>query len=180
LLLAIRGEVERLEKLAEEYLRVARLPSPAREADDLSRSIHDIVEFVRPELGSRGCKVNVEIVPKIPTVLFDEGQVRQALVNLLRNAADAMPGGGEIEVSVIAVGMSVEVSVRDRGVGISSEHQERIFDAFYTTKTEGTGLGLAITRQIAEAHGGSLTFLTRSGGGADFRFALPIAPEIRA
>jgi two-component system, NtrC family, sensor kinase len=180
LLTAIRGEVTRLEKLAEEYLRVARLPSPAREADDLSRSIHDIVEFVRPELSGRGCKVSVEIAPKLPTVLFDEGQVRQALVNLLRNAADAMPTGGDIEVSVLPLGMSVEVSVRDRGVGISSEDHERIFDAFYTTKAEGTGLGLAITRQIAEAHGGSLRFVARIGGGADFRFALPIAPEIRA
>jgi signal transduction histidine kinase len=179
LLTAIRAECARLEKLSEEYLRVARLPSPVREADDLARCIRDILDFVTPEAANKGHTLLLERIPaKLPTVLFDESQVRQAVLNLVRNAMDAA-AGGTIEISVIPVGMSVEISVKDRGAGIAEKDRERIFDAFYTTKASGTGLGLAISRQIAEAHGGTLSYRPREGGGADFRFALPIAPSLR-
>jgi len=80
----------------------------------------------------------------VPPALFDEAQLRQALLNLLRNAREAMPKGGEIDVTVRAEGMSVVVLMDDRGSGISEEVRARIFDPFFSTKGEGTGLGLAI------------------------------------
>ena len=90
----------------------------------------------------------------LPPALFDEAQLRQALLNLLRNAREAMPGGGPIEVRVAAEGMSVVIDVDDRGGGIPEQIRARVFDPFFSTKGEGTGLGLAITRHIVEAHGG--------------------------
>ncbi len=176
LLAAISREVGRLEQLSEEYLRVARLPSPRMEAEDVAALVRDVVSFTKKEMERAQCTVNVEVAEKAPPALFDEAQLRQALLNLLRNAREAMPSGGAIDVAVRAEGMSVVVTVDDRGSGISDEVRARIFDPFFSTKGEGTGLGLAITRQIVEAHGGSISCAPRDGGGTSFRIALPIAP----
>jgi signal transduction histidine kinase len=120
--------------------------------------------------------VALHVEPDLRAALFDEAQLRQALLNLLRNAREAMPGGGPIDVRVAADAMSVVVDVEDRGGGIPEPIRARVFDPFFSTKGEGTGLGLAITRHIVEAHGGSVTCEPRDGGGTRFRIALPIAP----
>jgi two-component system NtrC family sensor kinase len=177
LLQAITREVERLEHLSEEYLRVARLPSPRMEADDVAGAVREIVDFARPEMERAGCQVTLHVDASLPPALYDESQIRQALLNLLRNAREAMPDGGAIDVYVKPEGMSVVVSVEDRGGGIPDDIRARVFDPFFSTKGEGTGLGLAITRQIVEAHGGTVTCDAREGGGTRFRIALPIAPS---
>jgi two-component system NtrC family sensor kinase len=94
----------------------------------------------------------------------------------LRNAREAMPQGGPIEVRVAAEGMSVVIDVNDRGGGVPEEIRARVFTPFFSTKGEGTGLGLAITKHIVEAHGGTVTCEPREHGGTTFRIALPIAP----
>jgi two-component system NtrC family sensor kinase len=177
LLAAITREVERLEHLSEEYLRVARLPSPRMEADDVAALVKDIASFAKPEMERAGCHIALAVDPKLPPALFDDSQIRQAILNLLRNAREAMPDGGAIDVRAFAEGMSVVVAVEDRGGGIPEEIRARVFDPFFSTKGEGTGLGLAITRQIVEAHGGTITCDAREGGGTRFRIALPIAPS---
>jgi signal transduction histidine kinase len=177
LLKSITREVERLEHLSEEYLRVARLPSPRMEADDVASAVGEIVSFARPEIERAGCTVRLSAAPSLPPALFDESQLRQALLNLLRNAREAMSEGGAIDVNVSAEGMSVVIAIEDRGGGIPEDIRARVFDPFFSTKGEGTGLGLAITRQIVEAHGGNVTCEQREGGGTTFRIALPIAPS---
>jgi two-component system NtrC family sensor kinase len=176
LLASIHREVQRLEHLSEEYLRVARLPEPRMESEDLATSVREVVSFAAPELEATRCTVSVSVERSLPPVLFDEAQIRQALLNLLRNAREAMPGGGPIEVHVGAVGMSVVVDLDDRGGGIPESIRHRVFDPFFSTKGEGTGLGLAITRHIVEAHGGTIACEPRADGGTRFRLALPIAP----
>jgi len=176
LLVAIQREVQRLEQLSEEYLRVARLPQPRMEADDVTAVVREIVAFARPEIERDGCTVELHVADPLPAALFDEAQLRQALLNLLRNAREAMPGGGPIDVHVMAEGMGVVVDVDDRGGGIPEEIRARVFDPFFSTKGEGTGLGLAITRHIVQAHGGTVTCEPREDGGTRFRVALPIAP----
>jgi signal transduction histidine kinase len=176
LVAAIQRELQRLEHLSEEYLRVARLPQPRMEADDVSAVVREVAEFARREIESAGCSLCLSLEPSLPPALFDEAQLRQALLNLLRNAREAMPSGGPIDVRVAAEGMSVLVDVDDRGGGIPEDIRGRVFDPFFSTKGEGTGLGLAITRHIVEAHGGVVTCEPRSGGGTRFRMALPIAP----
>lgn len=177
LLGAITREVQRLEHLSEEYLRVARLPQPRMESEDLAATVREIVDFAKPEMDRAGLEVALHIDRDVPPTLFDEGQIRQAVLNVLRNAREAMPSGGRIDVYVRADGMSVVIGVDDRGSGIPEEVRSRIFDPFFSTKGEGTGLGLAITRQIVEAHGGSITVEPREGGGTSFRLHLPIAPQ---
>jgi len=176
LLAAIQREVQRLEHLSEEYLRVARLPEPRMEADDVATAVREIVAFARPEIEQARCTVEIHVEPDLRPALFDEAQLRQALLNLLRNAREAMPDGGPIGVRVEAAGMSVVIDVDDRGGGIPEPIRARVFDPFFSTKGEGTGLGLAITRHIVEAHGGNVTCERRDGGGTRFRIALPIAP----
>jgi two-component system, NtrC family, sensor kinase len=177
LLSAIAREVERLGMLSEEYLRVARLPSPRMEAEDIATTVKAVVEFARPEIERAGCTVKVSVDDDLPPALFDEAQIRQALVNLLRNAREAMPAGGAIDVRVLADGMSVAIDIDDRGGGIPDDIRARVFDPFFSTKGEGTGLGLAITRQIVEAHGGTIACDAREGGGTRLRITLPIAPS---
>ena len=177
LLTSITREVQRLEHLSEEYLRVARLPQPRMEAEDLATAVRAIATFAKPEIERAGLELRLDIQEDLPPALFDEGQIRQALLNVLRNAREAMADGGSIEVSVRADGMSVVVGIDDRGAGIPDDVRSRIFDPFFSTKGEGTGLGLAITRQIIEAHGGTITCEAREGGGTSFRFLLPIAPQ---
>jgi signal transduction histidine kinase len=121
--------------------------------------------------------VALHVDDALPPALYDESQIRQALLNLLRNAREAMGDGGTIDLGVRAEGMSVVISVDDRGGGIPDDIRARVFDPFFSTKGEGTGLGLAITRQIVEAHGGTVTCEAREGGGTSFKIALPIAPS---
>jgi signal transduction histidine kinase len=177
LLAAIQREVQRLEHLSEEYLRVARLPEPRMEAEDVAAAVTEIVDFARPEIALARCAVTLHVAKDVRPALFDEAQLRQALLNLLRNAREAMPDGGPIDVGVAPEGMSVVIDVDDRGGGIPDEIRARVFDPFFSTKGEGTGLGLAITRHIVEAHGGAVTCERREGGGTRFRIALPVAPS---
>ncbi len=123
LLSAIQREVQRLEHLSEEYLRVARLPQPRMEADDVAAAVGEIVAFARPgDRAGAGCSVELHVEPDLKPAFFDEAQLRQALLNLLRNAREAMPQGGRIDVRVRADGMSVVVDVDDRGGGIPGAH----------------------------------------------------------
>ncbi len=177
LLHAIRREVDRLEHLSEEYLRVARLPSPRMEADDIGRTIRDIVSFAKPEMDRAGIALSLDIDAALPPALFDEGQIRQAILNVLRNAREAMSDGGTIALCVRAEGMSLVVRIDDEGSGIPDEVRARIFDPFFSTKGEGTGLGLAITRQIIEAHGGAVVVEPRPTGGTSFRMLIPISSQ---
>ncbi len=177
LVFAVKREVERLVSLSEEYLRVARLPSPRLESDDIAAAISSIANFLKPELSSHRIELRTKLASPLPRVLFDESQLRQALLNLLRNAREAMPDGGTIDLSVCADGMGVIVAVDDRGTGIPEEIRGNIFDPFFSTKGTGTGLGLAIVKHIVEAHGGTIRCEAREGGGTRFRVELPIGTE---
>jgi two-component system, NtrC family, sensor kinase len=176
---AIRTEVERLERLSEDYLRVARLPSPRLEADDIASSVSQIIDFEKRDMERAGCTVKLQIESPPPAAQFDEAQIRQSLLNLLRNARESMPQGGEIDVRVFSEGLSGIVTVADRGQGASEEARLHMFDPFFSTKGQGTGLGLAITRQILEAHGGTVTYSVREGGGSVFSMMLPLTASNR-
>ena len=166
LLSAIAREVGRLADVSDDYLRVARLPQPRLQPIDLRSLVRDVVEFAGPEL--ERARVAVELsLPQPPEasaasahgvfIAADEGQVRQALVNLVRNAREAMEDGGRLRVSLRADPSTVTLAIEDEGPGIDEEVRLRIFDPFFTTKSTGTGLGLPITKQIVEAHGGTIT-----------------------
>lgn len=172
LLRAIKGEVERLTALTEEYLSVARRQPAKLVAENLSELVAEASEFMRADLKKRGVEAVLELedVGRVPV---DEPQLKQALFNLVRNAREAMPNGGKIVIGVRRADGGVDVTIDDEGTGIAEETRDQLFEPFFTTKDHGTGLGLAITRQIVEAHGGTITCEGRSSGGTRFCIHLP-------
>jgi two-component system, NtrC family, sensor kinase len=173
---AIVREVDRLTAITEEYLRFARLPRPRLEREQINNIVAGVVEFQREDLAMRGVKVEAELTDLLPAIAADEAQLRQALLNLMRNAADAMRGGGALTVATRrSDDGAVEVEVRDTGAGIPSEHLPRIFEPFFSTKDGGTGLGLALTQQIVAEHGGRIDVASSPGRGTTFTLRLPAA-----
>jgi two-component system NtrC family sensor kinase len=157
LLRAIKAEVERLSGLSEQYLSVARQRPQELRPEKLSEIVEEACEFVRRELQQAGATLRFVDESGERVLRVDEAQIRQALLNLLRNAREAMPQGGQVLVGLHgAPDGGIDLTVEDEGVGMPAATRERLFEPFFTTKQHGTGLGLAITRQIAEAHGGHI------------------------
>ncbi len=171
----LQGEIDRLAEVTETYLSLARLPRPELSPVDLGELVRRVLAFVGDELAGAGVEVTVEVVADLPAVPLDERQVRQALLNLVRNAAEAQPGGGTLAVQVGGGDGSAVMVVEDGGPGVDPDVAPALFDPFVSTKDRGTGLGLAITRQIVEGHGGTIEYRRASGGGAAFVVKLPLA-----
>ena len=181
LVAAIKSEVDRLSRIAEQYLSVARRPRPQLECERIDDLVRELMAFVRPEL-TRGAVVDrIEVDADVPDVLLDESQMRQALLNLIRNAREAMPKGGELSIAVRrAASGGVDLTIADTGTGIPEDVRPTIFDPFFTTKQRGTGLGLAVTREIVQTHRGEITCEPRPSGGTLFRIHLPNAVDARS
>lgn len=175
---AIQAEVDRLTDITETYLHFARLPKPKLQEESLTQIVRSTTDFEREPMSLRGVKLEVDLASDLPQVLVDDAQVRQALLNLLRNAADAVAEVGAGSVRVVTRAGSagyVEVVVEDDGPGIHEELTGKIYDPFFSTKEGGTGLGLALTHQIIRDHGGTIRVDSRPGHGARFTVALPVA-----
>jgi nitrogen fixation/metabolism regulation signal transduction histidine kinase len=174
---SIQQELERLESITEEYLRLARLPEPSLTPEDPTHLLRDTAEFVRREMDAAGVELRLDLAPQLPAVAMDEPQLRQALLNLLRNAREAMPDGGTAKLEATRYESGVRVQVHDEGAGIAEEEREHVFDLFYTTKERGTGLGLPLTQQIVVAHGGQIACKPRHPHGTTFEVWLPSAAQ---
>lgn len=174
---AITREVDRLTAITEEYLSFARLPKPRLAAGSVTVLVDDLARFVREDLAARKVELVVEHEADMPPAMFDDGQIRQALLNLVRNASEAVAGRGEghVWVRTSATQDRVIVAVVDDGTGIAPELRERLFDPFVSTKDGGTGLGLALTHQIVKDHGGAIQVTSTPGQGATFAIELPRA-----
>lgn len=178
---AITTEVDRLTAITEEYLQFARLPRPKRQLEDVGAIARNLADFQREPLAMRGVELVVELADQLPDVLVDESQLRQALLNLLRNAADAVAetGDGTVTIESRLVsgddGDQVEIAVGDTGPGIPEDVAPRLFDPFVSSKQGGTGLGLALTQQIIREHGGDIRVESSPGKGATFTIMLPAA-----
>ncbi len=186
LLDSIRAQIEGLNEVAEEYLRFARLPKPEVQPLDLAEVVGDLLGFMAEELASRKVRVTVDAPSALPPALADPRLLRQALMNLIRNAVEAMPDGGNLAITAARANSGsripdgancLDLRVGDTGPGVPPDERERIFEPFVTTKDGGTGLGLAIARQILQEHGGELTCEPHAGPGAVFVLRLPVAPE---
>jgi two-component system, NtrC family, sensor kinase len=174
---AISREVDRLNGVAEEYLRFARLPRPHLARQDLSELVGSLLDFLAPELAAARIEVRRELAPGLPGVRGDEGQLRAVLLNLLRNSREAMPAGGAVTVRTRRVDGAVEVEVGDTGGGIPPGDLSRIFEPFYSTKERGTGLGLAFAHQVVKEHGGAIRCESALGKGTTFTVRLPADAE---
>jgi two-component system NtrC family sensor kinase len=171
---SIQDQVKTLDGLTEEYLAFARFPRPNFEEESVADLVEELAGFVRPLATRQGLTVRTETDRSVPMMEVDRGLLRQAILNLVKNAMEVLSRGGEIVLTSAVRGEQVEISVADTGPGIDAQVGRKLFEPFFTTKTQGTGLGLSIARQISEEHGGELGWKNRPGGGAVFTIRLPI------
>jgi two-component system, NtrC family, sensor kinase len=171
---AIHAEVNRLTEVTETYLGL-RGGKPKLARESLNAIIGDLVGFVRSDLATRHVTLDTELDPEDPPSHVDANQIRQCLINLVRNAADAVAanGGGRVTLRTRGGDRRIEISVEDDGIGIASELLPRLFDPFFSTKEGGNGLGLALTQQIIRDHGGDIRVASRVGRGTTFTLSVP-------
>ena len=172
----IRSEVARLNGIVEQFLKLARFPEPKMESSRLDRLVRDTLDFIRPELTGRGIKLVAELA-ETPEFLFDPGQIRQVVTNLVTNAAEAMGDSGTLTVKGAPDGPDYRIVFSDTGPGIPAGERERIFEPFFSTKRGGMGLGLAIAARIVSEHGGTLRVQSAQGRGAAFIVSIPARTE---
>ena len=174
LVTAIREQVSALDALTEEYLAFARFPRPQYDEDSVNEMVAALVEFVRPVAARQGSLVEVTADQAVPPMAIDRTLLRQAILNLVKNGLEALGHGGKLTVATRRVDDQVEIAIRDTGPGIAPDVGKRLFEQFFTTKSQGTGLGLYISRQIIEEHGGTLRWESAPGAGTTFTASLPI------
>ena len=167
-------EVDRLNRVVQDFLNFARPPVVEQEAVDLEQCIDEVLLLVRPQLQ----KVRVELQRQrreMAPIRGQPEQLRQIFLNLILNALQAMPEGGVLRIASRQQEQAILVEVGDSGQGIAAEHLEKIFNPFFTTRSEGTGLGLAITSRLMQGHGGRIEVASRPGAGTTFTLSFPLA-----
>ena len=177
LVAAMGREVDRLTEITEEYLRFARLPKPALATVDLNDAVEELADFMAAEMSRAGVELRRELTGEAPRVRADAGQVRQVLLNLLRNAREATGEGGHVRLftRLNPAGALAEIEVADDGAGIAAEQKARLFEPFFSTKERGTGLGLALVQQIVHDHGGEVFCESEPGRGTRMIVSFPLA-----
>jgi two-component system sensor histidine kinase HydH len=170
----IRDEAARMEQMLQTFLDFARPARLIRDRVDAVAEAQQAIDIVRPRAERVGVTIKHRIGSAVD-LLADRQQLRQVLLNLLINAIDAQPGGGEIVVRIgPSAGDEASIEVADRGDGIRPEIQQRLFEPFVSSKETGIGLGLAVSQRIVNSHGGRITAENRPDGGATFRIRLPL------
>ncbi len=167
-------ETDRLERYLNDTLTYMRHNNPVFRPEDPNRLVHDTFKMMDAELEESRVKIVDQLMPDPPEVELDADQIRQVLLNLFRNALEAMPGGGTLTVRSALEGNAFILSVADTGVGIGEQERDKLFAAFFTTKTTGSGLGLTICSQIIRNHRGVISVDSEHGPGTVFHITLPV------
>ncbi len=173
LIRALLAETKRLNQLVEELLIYGRPIKLKLEEADLRILWQSVVDMHRGELRVKGIKVSDDCVVRHPVAVFDPHQIRQVLLNVLRNAIEAMPGGGDISARMLLDDVFIVFRISDTGTGIPEGQLGHVFDLFFTTKPKGTGLGLGICRKILQDHGGDISLTSAEGRGTTVTIRLP-------
>lgn len=166
-----------------DLLAFLRKDPPQRSSLDPNAVIQDVVLLVHSDTVMRRVDVVLDLAPGLPAVHADRIQLQQVVLNLIMNGLDAMRGvvGHPLGIAtVLNQDGSLQVAVSDRGVGLPKGDEQRVFDAFYTTKAHGLGMGLSIVRSLIHAHDGQVWARNNEDGGATFTFTLPVEPAMRA
>src|ERR1700730_14034459 len=168
-------EIDRLDAVVKRFLDFTRPMEVRLEATQLADILRDVIEIAQPQL--RKAKVEVaQLLPiDVPEVYVDRALLKQAVLNLVLNALEAMPNGGKLHLVLSRRGEMAEISVGDTGKGIAPENKKKIFQPFFTTRPGGSGIGLASTFRIVQLHNGSIDFTSELGRGTTFRIGLPFA-----
>jgi len=167
-----------LQELLDNFLSFAKVRKLNQIPSNLNLQVKQVVDFFRPKAAETGIEIVDYLAADLPTVLLDREAFHGALLNLVLNAEQAMPKGGQLVVRTSTVGDGVALDLIDTGCGMSAETRAHIFDAFFSTKGSGSGLGLPTARKIIEAHGGSISLQSEVGRGTQFTIKLPLPPRL--
>ncbi len=177
LLKSISAEVRRIQRVVEDYLQFARLPRLRREQVSVNEILLQGLGFLQSLFDACHVTVNTSLEQSLPPLHADESQLWQAVLNLIRNALDAMPSGGSLSISTRREADMVVIRIADTGKGMDEREQQQLFKPFFSTKTGGTGLGLPLTQQIVSEHGGFIRCHTQPGVGTTFAIHLKYGME---
>jgi PAS domain S-box-containing protein len=169
-----KGEIKRLDYIVTQFLQAIRPTPPQIKLSPLNEVVIKTLELLQPELDNRGVHVKTRLARQLPITPIDPAQMQQVLVNLIKNALQAMTKGGTLTLQTGEGADGVWISIADTGGGIPQEQINRIFEPFYTTKEKGSGLGLMIVQRIVRAHGGRIELESKVGRGTIFRIWLPL------
>lgn len=171
------NEIDRLDSVVKRFLDFTRPPEMHQEESSLKEILEEILAVEQPEFDKAIIKLEARLDSSVGNVLVDKPLLKQALINLLVNALEAMPSGGQLFVALRRRAEMAEIEIRDTGRGIAPEHRQRIFQLFFTTRPGGSGIGLASTFRTVQLHNGSIEFESEVGRGTTFRINLPLARQ---
>jgi signal transduction histidine kinase len=177
-LIVIEEEIHRINEIVDQFLRFAKPAPPLFKKADVVSIVEETLQLLKPQIENQNIVVEKEY-QALPMILMDREQIKQAILNLLMNAIQAMPGGGRLVLSArnSEDGLWTYISIRDSGMGISEEDMNKLFDPFFSTKEGGIGLGLSITHRIIDQHHGKIEVESTPEGGTLFTVWLPIHKE---
>ncbi|MGE0480430.1 MAG: ATP-binding protein [Phycisphaerae bacterium] len=179
-LIEVARQAERAGEVIRRLREFVRWRELRREPVDINHVVREVVGFTAAELRQRGIAVRLALAPVLPRALGDAVQLQQVLINLIRNACDAMSttdAPRRLTIRTARAGGMVDVAVSDAGPGLPEDGGEHWFEPFFTTKGDGMGMGLSISRSIVEAHGGRIGAVSNRTRGATIRFTIPAAPR---
>ncbi len=174
----VHRQCGRLENLLNDFLRFARLRDLELKPGDLNLQIEAVLDLYEPQAESTGVEIRRYLEDGLPHVLLEGETLQAALVNLVKNALEAMPAGGQLIARTRMIRNGVALDLIDTGEGIPDKAARNMFDAFYSTKPGGSGLGLPTARKIIEAHGGGISVKSETGVGTQFTLEFPTALRI--
>jgi PAS domain S-box-containing protein len=170
----VTEEIDRLNKIVVDFLFAVRPMDVELREGDPGQVVREVAELLRFEAEGQGVKLDLKIGDSVPRVLIDKRYLKQALLNLAKNALAAMPKGGSLALVVEGDEQEVRITVADTGTGIPEEDLPKIFEPYFTTKDSGTGLGLTITFKIVKEHQGEISVNSKVGEGSSFTISLPV------
>ncbi len=170
----INEEIERLNGIIVDFLFAVRPMDIDLKKTDLNGLLADIMEFIQYEADEAGVEMISDLDENIPHLLMDEKFMKQAILNIIKNAIAAMPDGGTLTFTTENEGDTVAFTLRDTGEGISEENMTKIFEPYFTTREFGSGLGLTLVYKIVREHGGEIGLKSREGEGTSFTVRLPV------
>jgi two-component system, NtrC family, sensor histidine kinase HydH len=176
----VQQECRRLQDLLDNFLQFAKAHRLNLQPSDLNAQVRRLLEFYRPRARQAGVDVVEYLTGELPTVLLDREAFHGALLNLVLNAEQAMPEGGQLVVRTYGTADGVALELIDTGCGMDEATRAKVFEAFFSTKRGGSGLGLPTTRKIVEGHGGEIALRSEPGHGTQLTLTLPVLARLPA
>lgn len=174
----VRKQCVRLENLLNDFLRFARLRDLDLHAGNLNEQINRVLDLFEPQAHELGVEIKRYLDADLPSVLLEPQTIQAAIVNLIKNALEAMPQGGQLVARTRATRFGIAFDLIDTGCGMDEKTAIHMFDAFFSTKNGGSGLGLPTARKIIEAHGGRIDVQSEIGRGTKFTIEFPTPKRI--